>query len=31
MMEHVGDIAAISATVGHNYINDPGPESHPAG
>ena len=24
MMEHVGDIAAISATVGHNYINDPG-------
>ena len=23
MMEHVGDIAAISATVGHNYINDP--------
>ena len=23
-MEHVGDIAAISATVGHNYINDPG-------
>ena len=24
MMEHVGDIAAISDTVGHNYINDPG-------
>ena len=24
MMEHVGDVAAISATVGHNYINDPG-------
>ena len=24
MMEHVGDIAAISATVGHNYIHDPG-------
>ena len=24
MMEHVGDIAAISATTGHNYINDPG-------
>ena len=24
MMEHIGDIAAISATVGHNYINDPG-------
>ena len=24
MMEHVGDIAAISATVGQNYINDPG-------
>ena len=24
MMEHIGDIAAISATAGHNYINDPG-------
>ena len=24
MMEHIGDIAAISATTGHNYINDPG-------
>lgn len=24
MMEHVGDIAAISATTGHNYISDPG-------
>ena len=24
MMEHVGDVVAISATVGHNYINDPG-------
>ena len=24
MMEHVGDIAAISATVGHYYIDDPG-------
>ena len=24
MMEHVGDVAAISATVGHNYINNPG-------
>ena len=29
MMEHVGDIAAISATVGHNYINDPGLNQHP--
>ncbi|MEG0339476.1 MAG: uracil-xanthine permease family protein [Oscillospiraceae bacterium] len=24
MMEHIGDIAAISATTGKNYINDPG-------
>ena len=24
MMEHIGDIAAISATTGHNYISDPG-------
>jgi uracil permease len=24
MMEHIGDISAISATVGKNYINDPG-------
>lgn len=24
MMEHIGDIAAISATVGRNYIRDPG-------
>lgn len=24
MMEHVGDISAISATVGENYIEDPG-------
>ncbi len=24
MMEHIGDIAAISATTGHNYINEPG-------
>lgn len=24
MMEHVGDISAISATVGYNYIEDPG-------
>lgn len=24
MMEHIGDIAAISATTGHNYINNPG-------
>lgn len=24
MMEHIGDVAAISATTGHNYINDPG-------
>ena len=31
MMEHVGDIAAISATVGHNYINDPGLQPHPDG
>lgn len=24
MMEHIGDMAAISATVGKNFINDPG-------
>lgn len=24
IMEHIGDISAISATVGKNYINDPG-------
>ncbi len=24
MMEHIGDISAISATVGKNFINDPG-------
>ena len=24
MMEHVGDISAISATVNRNYIEDPG-------
>ena len=24
MMEHIGDINAISATTGHNYIKDPG-------
>ena len=24
MMEHIGDISAISATVGKNYISDPG-------
>ena len=24
MMEHIGDIASISATVGKNYIRDPG-------
>lgn len=24
MMEHIGDVSAISATVGKNYINDPG-------
>lgn len=24
IMEHIGDISAISATVGRNYINDPG-------
>ena len=24
MMEHIGDIAAISATTGKNYIRDPG-------
>ncbi|MEG3030421.1 MAG: solute carrier family 23 protein, partial [Oscillospiraceae bacterium] len=24
MMEHIGDISAISATTGHNYISDPG-------
>ena len=24
MMEHIGDISAISATVGENYIEDPG-------
>ena len=24
MMEHIGDIAAIGATTGHNYIEDPG-------
>ena len=24
MMEHVGDISAISATVGENFIEDPG-------
>ena len=24
VMEHIGDISAISATVGKNYINDPG-------
>ena len=24
MMEHIGDISAISATVGNNYIEDPG-------
>ncbi len=24
MMEHIGDIAAISSTTGKNYINDPG-------
>lgn len=24
MMEHVGDISAISATAGHNFIEDPG-------
>ena len=24
MMEHVGDMSAISATVGKNYIEDPG-------
>ena len=24
MVEHIGDISAISSTVGHNYIKDPG-------
>ena len=24
MMEHIGDICAIGATVGKDYINDPG-------
>lgn len=24
MMEHIGDISAISATVGQNFIEDPG-------
>ena len=24
MMEHIGDMAAISATTGKNYLNDPG-------
>ncbi len=24
MMEHIGDISAISATVGENYVEDPG-------
>lgn len=24
MMEHIGDISAISATVGENYIEEPG-------
>ena len=31
MMEHIGDIAAISATTGKNYIRDPGLNTHPAG
>ena len=24
MMEHIGDISAISSTTGHNFIEDPG-------
>lgn len=28
MMEHIGDISAISATVGENYIEDPGAAPH---
>ena len=31
MMEHIGDIAAISATTGKNYIRDPGLNKTPAG
>ena len=31
MMEHIGDISAISATVGKNFINRPRPAPHAAG
>ena len=28
MMEHIGDMSAISATVGENFIEDPGLHPH---
>lgn len=31
MIEHIGDICAISSTVGENFIADPGPAPHAAG
>lgn len=31
MIEHIGDICAISSTVGENFIADPGSASHAAG
>lgn len=30
MMEHVGDMSAISATVGENFLSDSGPAQNPA-